>query len=397
MPSSEESNKAFNEATAGVLQILARALQLTNGAAGHLDMAKEMTPAFQTHARSATVILPILLLVAMELMEHVDCSTISCISRPTRQSQVQSQPMSQAPPVQLPTDPVALPSVVAKSKKPGSDSDEVEIVEGMTQSDDLRKRKHTSSGTTESELVTASNQAAEDAIVLVMAENDMAKDVAPGNTDTMPTRPKGKPKSKQVEIVILSRSDVTMDRKGKGKEVVLPVEMDWRDLGRKKSRDVSSNRPPIKENYSSTESPPMAPASDQWSIVYLFFCFLDHFMLQKWASTVATTVKWQKSQGMSKEHQVTATAESVGNVGMALKADIRANTTIATIPHMPPQQSQSPPSFARDMDIDPAGDTVARDLQAMILEVKTDLESLLTVIQDTINELQTQVADIRCR
>ncbi|KAG1879007.1 uncharacterized protein F5891DRAFT_1204396 [Suillus fuscotomentosus] len=400
MPSSEDSNKAFNEATTGVLQILARALQLTDGVASHLDMVKEManimTRAFQTHAWSATVIPPILLLAAMELMEHVDrVSQTSFLSVERHQLYLKAHkaitglipaPISQAPPVKLPTDPAALPSVVAKSKKPGSDSDEVEIVEGMTQSDDLRKRKRTSSGATESEPVAASNQAAKDAIALVMAENDMAKDVAPGNTDTMPTRPKGKPKSKQVEIVILSRSDITMDRKGKGKEVVLPVEMDWRDHGWKKSRAVSSNRPPIKGNHLSTESPPMAPAGDQWKPWY---------EAQKQASTVATMVKRQKSQGMSKEHQVTATAESVGDVGMALEADIRANTTIAAVPHTPPRQSQSPLSFAGDMDIDLVGDTVARDLQAMTLEVKTDSKSLLTVVQDTINELQTQVADIR--
>ncbi|KAG2108901.1 uncharacterized protein F5147DRAFT_652498 [Suillus discolor] len=247
--------------------------------------------------------------------------------------------------VKLPTDSAVLPSVVAKSKTPGSD--EVEIVEGMTQSDVLQKRKRTSTGATESEPVAASHQATGNVIAPAMAENDMAKDVAPGNTDAMPTRPKGKPESKWVEIVISSGSEVTMDRKGKGKAVALPVETDQRDRGRKKSRDVSSNRPPIQGNHSSTNTLPMATASDQRKPWY---------EIQKRTSTAATTVKRQKSQGMFREHQATATPESVGDIGMALEADIRA---------------------------------------AMTLEVKTDSESLLTVIQDNINNLQTQVADIR--
>ncbi|KAG1859425.1 hypothetical protein C8R48DRAFT_774763 [Suillus tomentosus] len=49
------------------------------------------------------------------------------------------------------------------------------------------------------------------------------------------------------------------------------------------------------------------------------------------------------------------------------------------------------------MEIDVSGNTVARDLQAMTLEVKPDLVSPLVAVQDTINDLQTQVADIRTR
>ncbi|KAG2056734.1 hypothetical protein BDR06DRAFT_969760 [Suillus hirtellus] len=374
MPSSEESNKAFNEATTEVLQILAKALQLTNGAAGHLDMAKEMVTIM---IRMSSLVMNSYLIHlrlrhfkhmhTIELMEHVDhVSQSSFLSVPVWKNIKSNDqhiehhqlylkaykaiivlipmPILQAPPVKLPTDPAVLPSGVAKSKTPSrsivwktlmmvcSDSDEVEIIEGMTQSNDLQKRKHTSSGTTESELVATSTQSTRDVIAPVMAENDMAKDVAPGNTDTMPTQPKGKAKSKWVEIVILSGSDITMDRKGKGKEVVLPVETDWGIVGRRS----------LEINHEMGE-----------------YC---------------------NNHDMSKEHQAMATTESVGDIGIVLEANIRANTANAAIPHMPPRQSQSPPSFARDMDIDLAGDTVARDLQAMTLEVKTGLKSLLTVV-----------------
>lgn len=61
----------------------------------------------------------------------------------------------------------------------------------------------------------------------------------------------------------------------------------------------------------------------------------------------------------------------------------------------PPCPAQSPPSFAEEMEVDASGDIVAKDLQAMTLEVKLDLVSPLAAVQDTINDLQTQVADIR--
>ncbi|KAG1787302.1 uncharacterized protein HD556DRAFT_1448961 [Suillus plorans] len=181
MPSSEVSNKAFNEVTAGVLQILARALQSSEGPAGHLNMATEManimTPAFQTHARSATEILPILLLAAMELMEHVDrvWNNIKFNDSRIERHQLYGKahkvitasapaPMSQppdTPPVEATTNTPAVPSVVAKSKPPGisvtrktpidlcEDSDEVEIVGDITESDALQKRKRRSTGASE--------------------------------------------------------------------------------------------------------------------------------------------------------------------------------------------------------------------------------------------------------
>ncbi|KAG2102541.1 uncharacterized protein F5147DRAFT_776288 [Suillus discolor] len=455
MPSSEVSNKAFNEVTAGVLQILARALQSSEGPAGHLNMATEManimTPAFQTHARSATEIPPILLSAAMELMEHVDhVSQTSFLSVPvwnnikSNDSRIECHqlygkahkvitvsapaPMSQppdAPPVKATNTP-AVPSVVANSKPPGrsvtrkmpidlcEDSDEVEIVGDISQSDALHKRKWRSTSASKEVAMCHEDKVIAPAIV------DKAEDVAPGNTNTTPTRLRPKPKSKRVEIVVSSGSEVPMDRQGKGREVTLPSEIHWWDRERKKSRDVSSGRPP---KQASNHYPPMRNAGDQrkpWyevqvgSFVILSLCLSHYCILQKRASTRTATHDWQHSEAMLAEQKATVAPEPVGTRSTAMQADVNAvssqnafslppsysvkNTPTAAIPLTPPPHpTQSPPSFAKEMEVDASGDTVAKDLQAMTLEVKLDSVSPLAAVQDTINDLQTQVADIRTR
>ncbi|KAG1820784.1 hypothetical protein EV424DRAFT_1539318 [Suillus variegatus] len=422
MPSSEVSNKAFNEVTTGVLQILARALQSSEGPTGHLNMATEManimTPAFQTHARSATEILLILLSVAMELMEHVDHSNDSRIEHHqlygkahkviTASAQAPMLQPPDTPPVEATTNTPAVPSVVAKSKPPGrsvmwktpkdlcEDSDKVEIVGDITKSDALHKRKRRSTGA--SKEVTVCHEDKVIAPVLV----DKAEDVTPGNMNTMPTRPRPKPKSKQVEIVVSSGSEVPTDRKGKGREVMLPSETHRRDRERKKSRDVSSGRPLKK---ASNHPLPMQNTGDQWKPWY---------EVQKRASTRTATYDQQQSEAMLAEQKAMVTPEPVGSRSMAMQADVNAvssqnalslpppysvkNTPIAAIPLMPPPRpTQSPPSFAEEMEVDTSSDTVAKDLQAMTLEVKLDSLSPLTVVQDTINDLQAQVANIRTR
>ncbi|KAG1799144.1 hypothetical protein EV424DRAFT_1546074 [Suillus variegatus] len=112
------------------------------------------------------------------------------------------------------------------------------------------------------------------------------------------------------------------------------------------------------------------------------------------------------------EQKATVAPEPVGSRSTAMQADVNAvssqnalslppsysvkNTLIAAIPLTPPPHpTQSPLSFTKEMEVDASGDTVAKDLQAMTLEVKLDLVSPLAAVQDTINDLQTQVADIR--
>ncbi|KAG1839428.1 hypothetical protein F4604DRAFT_1940832 [Suillus subluteus] len=81
MPSSEDSNKALNDAATEVVQILAQAMK-TKGWTGQLSMEMEManimSPVFTTYGQSGTKISPVLLSAAMELKEH--CDPISRLS-----------------------------------------------------------------------------------------------------------------------------------------------------------------------------------------------------------------------------------------------------------------------------------------------------------------------------
>ncbi|KAG1900029.1 uncharacterized protein F5891DRAFT_1189119 [Suillus fuscotomentosus] len=416
MPSSEVSNKVFNEVTAGVLQILARALQLSEGPTGHLNMATEManimTLAFQTHARLVTEIPLILLSAAMELMEHVDrvgqtlflsvpvWNNIKSNNSHIERHQLYGKahkvitasapaPMSQPPDtplVEATTNTPAVPSVAAKSEPLGrsvtrkmpidlcQDSDEVEIVGDITQSDALHKRKRSSTGGSAEVTVCSEDK------VIVPAIVDKAEDVAPGDTNTMPTRPRPKPKSKRVEIVVSSGSEVPMDRKGKGREVMLLSETRRRDHEQKKSRDVSSGKPPKK---ASDHPPLMQNAGDQWKPWY---------EVQKRFSTRTAARDRQKSEAMLLEQKASVAPEPVGTMSTAMQTDVNAvssqnalslppsysvkNTPIAAIPlTLPPHPTQSLKTWKLTCPV-------------------TRLQGILAV-QDTINNLQTQVADIR--
>ncbi|KAG1730086.1 hypothetical protein EDB19DRAFT_2012278 [Suillus lakei] len=76
MPSAETSNQAVNHAAAQVIQILAGAVKLRDGNPEHLwlavQMGEIMSPVFATHAILATVVPPVLLSAAMEMLEHLD-------------------------------------------------------------------------------------------------------------------------------------------------------------------------------------------------------------------------------------------------------------------------------------------------------------------------------------
>ncbi|KAG1847073.1 hypothetical protein F4604DRAFT_1936124 [Suillus subluteus] len=97
MPSSDVSNQALGHAAAEVAQILARALQWKKGRASHLSMAMEManimSPVFAEYGQAATQISLVLLLAAMELMEHWDpIGRISFVTTPVWKNIVMDDP-----------------------------------------------------------------------------------------------------------------------------------------------------------------------------------------------------------------------------------------------------------------------------------------------------------------
>ncbi|KAG2056171.1 hypothetical protein BDR06DRAFT_1006284 [Suillus hirtellus] len=115
---------------------------------------------------------------------------------------------------------------------------------------------------------------------------------------------------------------------------------------------------------------------------------------------------------MLADQKASVAPEPVGTISTVMQTDVNTvssknalslppsysvkTTLIAAVPlTLPPCPTQSPPSITKDMKIDMSGDMVARELQAMMLEVKLDVVLPLVMVQDTINDLQTQVADIQ--
>ncbi|KAG1879773.1 hypothetical protein F4604DRAFT_1679359 [Suillus subluteus] len=296
MPSSEDSNKALNDAAAEVVQILVQAMK-TKGQMGQLSMAMEMA-----NIMSATKISPVLLSAAMELKEHCDpVSRLSFVSMPiwtnivmndphiknhplhvkahnyiTPANQVSlSSPSSQlsalvgivdgtAQPPALPAAKLKLKPKPVPKKKPAKlslEGDGIEVVDGaqaVTKDGALTKVIPTI-GELESQLVVIRGKGkVREKITVLPADVDAhaGKDVAP--TD-VPLRQKPQPNSKDLEgRRDLESQDVTVRRKGKGKEVV-PLEHVAEGLGhgrpQKRHRDASSSRPPTKRNIASSRPP----------------------------------------------------------------------------------------------------------------------------------------------
>ncbi|KAG1733406.1 uncharacterized protein EDB91DRAFT_1084459 [Suillus paluster] len=86
MPSAETSNKAFIDAAAQVIQILAGVVTLQDSNPEHLRLAMQvgdiLSHGFETHGISATVVPPVLLSAAMEMLEHLDRTRQHFVSVP---------------------------------------------------------------------------------------------------------------------------------------------------------------------------------------------------------------------------------------------------------------------------------------------------------------------------
>ncbi|KAG1720017.1 hypothetical protein EDB19DRAFT_1966659 [Suillus lakei] len=103
MPSAETSNKAVNHAAAQVIQVLAGAVKLRDGNLEHLwlavQMGEIMSPVFATHAISATVVPPVLLSAAMEVLEHLDPTRQWFVSVPVWENITANDPRIQQHPL----------------------------------------------------------------------------------------------------------------------------------------------------------------------------------------------------------------------------------------------------------------------------------------------------------
>ncbi|KAG1839956.1 hypothetical protein F4604DRAFT_1940344 [Suillus subluteus] len=101
MPSVELSNKALSDVTSKIMQVMARAVRLKDGHPDHLKLAVEIgmimvdiplsvvscadckqSPSFKQYGMSVTVVPPVLLSAAMEMLEHMDPMRQHFVSAP---------------------------------------------------------------------------------------------------------------------------------------------------------------------------------------------------------------------------------------------------------------------------------------------------------------------------
>ncbi|KAG2103725.1 uncharacterized protein F5147DRAFT_775849 [Suillus discolor] len=432
MPSAEDSNKALNDATTGILQILAKAVEWKGPANGHLSMAMEMghitSEAFEKHGWLASVISPVFLLAVMELMEHWDLATkyiTGSLSSPATQSPDQ---LTTSIPAHVPACPTSglkskpRPKPVPKQKQVidhSVDSNEVEIIEVVTPTNTTRKSKQTSGGpeVVKKGVVT----------VPVLAETNMAETLMPGYTA---------PTHKQLEIVTESESKVTADRKGKGKEVVPPMDTSRHGHGRALQTHSSSTKMLVKRPASRQ---PAQDAGGEWfeqslKVItghkarkrYKVGNDQDEIPpdiggdicmgLQDISTQAAGPVldlqciacQERCRQGYDTSTIVKACARCSRKTMRCSHSEPSVNVRLPSEPaptlcqdevrhdiarHASPTRNRS---IAEEMEIDASGDVVLKDLQAMSLEVKKDSVSLPKAkdVHDAIKNLCTEVAEL---
>ncbi|KAG1861001.1 hypothetical protein C8R48DRAFT_673577 [Suillus tomentosus] len=438
MPSTTVSNKALEDATTRVQQLVAQAMQLKNGPAGHFTMAMEiakiLSPVFEQHGRSASMILPLLLSAAMELQSHLDPVTRqSFISIPVWGNIIMDDrriekhplyrkalkfiassspsPLSHPPvqPAEAVIDNATEDPLVASKPKPkpnrirkktlkvvdSSESDGIEIIDHVVATNaappDIRKgsSKHTVSQD--------------------QSDETTPVEILQGNTIVVRQRPM--PKRKQMQAAGgRELKPAVRDRKGKGKEV--PPQVDSADghsstqLHRKRSRESSQNEQVTKSTPSATRPPVSADTGDQrkpW--------FEHPIPLPTTAASKVTIGKRHKSSHRrtpSKEDEKELSPATTGDIVKGME-DIQPNTEyigsddhvtgirdagsmrhslppITTVSArvspesstatmhavMPPQRAHPPPSRTEVMDVDVPADAVVKDLQAMTLQVRND-------------------------
>ncbi|KAG2082969.1 uncharacterized protein F5147DRAFT_783105 [Suillus discolor] len=438
MPSTEVSNKALNDAAARVQQIVAQAVEWKNGPTGHLtmamDIAKFLSPVFEQHGRSVSMIPPLLLSAAMELQGHLDPVTRqSFLSAPVwrnivaNDSRIRKHPLYQKAltfisssnpsaishsPVQLAQQVIAdapAESPVGSKPKPRP-HDAIEIIDHVAATNVIGPDIHKGKG---KETAPPENVDGDTPVKVLKAETTMV-------------RQKPMPKRKQTQA--------TGGRKGT--EVPPPVDSVDGDgsalLQRKRSRDSSQNEQLTKSMSSATRPPLSTHTGDQckpW--------FEEPLPLLATVAGRLTMSKRHKSSHRhttSKEYDEDPLPEAAGDV--AKESAVGTNTiniNVATIDNAtqkrlslppvtsvsayspsslessptlshpekpPPRHVQPPPSHTQLMDIDVPADTVVKDLQAMTLDATKDSVLVLKSHEDmynTIHNLHNQVVELRTR
>ncbi|KAG1786192.1 uncharacterized protein HD556DRAFT_1449928 [Suillus plorans] len=445
MPSTEVSNKALDDAAARVQELVAQAVEWKDGHSGHLrmamDLAKILSPVFEQHGRSASMIPPLLLSAAMELHHHVDPTTCQSFLSPPKALTfigTSNPSVSSHPPMQTATHmianapaeplvaPKSKPKAKAKRKKTltvvdSSDSDGIEIIEHVVATNDIGPDNRRGKGT--------QTALPED------VDGDTPVEIVQANTVTGRQRPM--PRRKQTQPTgSHDTKSVVMDRKGKGKEVPPPVDIMDGDgiapLKSKRSRESSWNEQLTGRTPSATRPPVSAYTGDQrkpwFEQPHPLPATVDRKLNigKQHKSSHRRTPSMECTEDPSPEATADVANELVvptKSINMNMASSQNAVPRRLSLPPItavsagsppllesspavmhpsipPPRHMQLPPSHTQHMDIDVPADTVVKDLQAMTLEVGQDSASVLKgheEMYNTIHDLRNQVVELRAR
>ncbi|KAG2058795.1 hypothetical protein BDR06DRAFT_1028198 [Suillus hirtellus] len=389
------SNKALEDATAQVQQLVAQAMQLKNGPTGHFTMAMEITKilslVFEQHGRSVSMILPLLLLAVMELQLHLDLVTHqSFISIPVwgniimDDRRIEKHPLywkalkfiassSPSPLSHPPIQPAEVvidnatedPPVASKPKpKPNCIHKKTLKVMNSSESDGIEIIDH----------VVATNAALPDiwkgsskhTVSQDQSDETTLVEILQGNTIVVRQRPMPKRKQTQaaggheLKPASTAASKVTIGKQHKSSHWCTPSKEDKKDLSLAATGDVVKGMEDIQPNTEYIGSD-------------------DHVTGIRDASSMRHSLP------------------PITTVSTCSSPESSAATMHAV---MPPWCSHLPPSRTEVMDVDVPADAVVKDLQAMTLQVRNDSALLSHNHEDfhnTIDNLCNQVAELCVR
>ncbi|KAG1871352.1 hypothetical protein DFJ58DRAFT_837304 [Suillus subalutaceus] len=375
MPSNDISNEALSDATAQVLQILARALKLKEGHADHMKITVEMgnilSPNFAKYGMSATLIHPVLLSVAMELLEHLDPSQKNFVSAPewknikANDPRIKKHPLakkarrfSASGPIPEDTLPASQPAagivVPAPTPAPASSS------KPKSKARPLPRRKKVEELRLEG-----------DGIEIVPAGN--GGDVAPAaNKPSETAKVKGKGKGK-----------------GKGKAKDDEVEC-AQVLGILKRRwESTPSRSPMKTDPTAEQQP-------------MFGDRLPLPMVLAKKQKVAQSLTTEVGDLLKEDVNADNDGPELVPRYMLESDDARSGPVLsgASTSVLVPILNPPSDSLLDHMEVDMLGDSMLNELQAMTLEVRQDstaMRAKSTGLQDTVNHLRSKLDKLEAR
>ncbi|KAG2096501.1 uncharacterized protein F5147DRAFT_778294 [Suillus discolor] len=408
MPNAEFSNTAMGDAAERLMKIVQKAAKLRDGHPDHLKLAVEigdlMSPVFKTHGMSVTTIPPILLLAAMEMLEHLDAVQQSFASAPvwarirTDDPQIQQHPLKE----KAHSITVAKPTTAANTSAAISGAPVPAKVKPKPKPKPMPKTK-------------------------VVHESKESKGNDPGPTRgnsppayTSSQKGKGKavvPPGNEEEAVEVNRGRLTqVQKRRKGSNTSLPpipggapqhhpadsTAMQTKTSKRPKvtRESVSPKHNALKEDITmDTDCPELVPPCTSF-VVKDMAPQAPNFELVAVAPNKNLNVLMPKPTSMAEDMLVSDddTAAATATTLPSPATSVPPITTLSPEGEAPPPLSQLVSSIQHpQMDMDNSHDGLTKVLEGMTLEVMQDLANLSArnvTLQEIADTLRTNIAQL---